>query len=74
LKVPETKGMPLEVIIEFFTIGSKPHETIEWSSCVITKNYHHKKKKQCDLYVMVEEWKSVDGRKSLWYKMLLDTM
>jgi MFS family permease len=29
LKVPETKGMPLEVIIEFFAIGSKPHETIE---------------------------------------------
>ncbi|KAK2355368.1 monosaccharide-sensing protein [Trifolium repens] len=26
---PETKGMPLEVIIEFFAIGSKPHETIE---------------------------------------------
>ncbi|XP_020227781.1 monosaccharide-sensing protein 3 isoform X2 [Cajanus cajan] len=24
LKVPETKGMPLEVIIEFFSIGSKP--------------------------------------------------
>ncbi|XP_061341155.1 monosaccharide-sensing protein 3-like [Gastrolobium bilobum] len=24
LKVPETKGMPLEVIIEFFAIGSKP--------------------------------------------------
>lgn len=24
LKVPETKGMPLEVIIEFFAIGAKP--------------------------------------------------
>jgi len=24
LKVPETKGMPLEVIIDFFAIGSKP--------------------------------------------------
>ncbi|KAL2333982.1 hypothetical protein Fmac_015195 [Flemingia macrophylla] len=24
LKVPETKGMPLEVIIEFFSIGAKP--------------------------------------------------
>ncbi|CAI8608891.1 unnamed protein product [Vicia faba] len=24
LKVPETKGMPLEVIVEFFAIGSKP--------------------------------------------------
>lgn len=24
LKVPETKGMPLEVIIEFFALGAKP--------------------------------------------------
>ena len=24
LKVPETKGMPLEVIIDFFAIGAKP--------------------------------------------------
>lgn len=24
LKVPETRGMPLEVIVEFFAIGSKP--------------------------------------------------
>ncbi|KAK7262782.1 hypothetical protein RJT34_30362 [Clitoria ternatea] len=24
MKVPETKGMPLEVIIEFFAIGAKP--------------------------------------------------
>ena len=31
LKVPETKGMPLEVIIEFFAIGSKPAETIDWA-------------------------------------------
>jgi len=23
LKVPETKGMPLEVIIEFFSVGAK---------------------------------------------------
>lgn len=29
LKVPETKGMPLEVIIEFFAFGSKPAETID---------------------------------------------
>lgn len=27
LKVPETKGMPLEVIIEFFSVGAKQAET-----------------------------------------------
>jgi hypothetical protein len=29
LKVPETKGMPLEVIIEFFSVGAKQADAVK---------------------------------------------